>query len=535
MEADSLKHFQNFVDAGHPVGEVVAVDSFLVHLKGLQPVNIHSLIIFDDGSKGLVHHILEEVVVVLHMGSQTLKIGAIAVVQSENFTTKVGKDFIGRVISVTGEPLDGKGAIAADGDWPVFNSAPPIYARELLTTQLETGISLIDSMFPIVRGQRLAILGDSKSGKSTMASQIAINQRTTDQVAIYVMIAKRRSDVDAIIARLITNKAMDKVVVVVSTIFESLVMSYLAPYVGCAIAEYMWQHLNVDSIILYDDLTTHAHAYREISLISGSTPGRDSYPGDMFHAHSSLLERAGRLNSNKKHLTSVPIVMADGGDITSYLPTNIMSITDGQWILDMDIFREGMRPAINTGLSVTRVGTVGHSDRQKDQNKLITKTFTAYEEAKAFSQFGSEVGDEGKAALVIGDRLKELYTQIPGETYTLIEQQLLLAVILNSDPNTPLDINKLKEAVKPAAAKIKKDEDFDAVDKELRAQFLPAPAPAPAPAAAAPAAPGAAPATPAPASPAAPPAAPQPVATATTATAAAPAAVQSTAPPEGAK
>jgi len=508
MEAEALKHFKSFVDAGHPIGEVIAVNSFLVELKGLQPVNIHSVIIFDDGSKGFVHHVLEDRVVVLHMGSQTLKIGAVAVVQSETFTTKVGKDFIGRVISVTGEPLDGKGAIAADADWPVFNQAPPIYARELLTTQLETGISLIDSMFPIVRGQRLALLGDSKSGKSTLASQIAINQRTTDQVAVYVMIAKRRSDVDSLITRLVTNKAMEKVVVVVSTIFESLVMSYLAPYVGCAIAEYMWQDQGIDSIILYDDLTTHAHSYREISLIAGSTPGRDSYPGDMFHAHSGLLERAGRLNANKKHLTSVPIVMADGGDITSYLPTNIMSITDGQWILDMDVFREGMRPAINTGLSVTRVGTVGHNDRQKEQNKGITKTLTAYEEAKAFSQFGSEVGEEGKAALVIGDRIKELFTQIPGETYTLIEQQLLLDIVLNSDPNTPLDITKLKQTVKAAAARIKKEEDFDVISKELRAQFLPAPKPA-APAATAPA-PGTppAPAPPAAAVPATPPPAP---------------------------
>lgn len=484
METEAQKHFQSFVDAGHPVGEVIAVNAFLVHLSGLQPVSIHSVLIFDDGSKGLVHHILEDRVVVLHMGSDLLKIGAVAVVQTEDFTAKVGKDFIGRVISVTGEPLDGKGAIAADADWPIFNAAPPIYKRELLTTQLETGISLIDSMFPIVRGQRLAILGDSKSGKSTMASQIAINQRTTDQVAVYVMIAKRRSDVDALITRLVANKAMEKVVVVVSTIFESLVMSYLAPYVGCALAEYMWQQLGVDSIIIYDDLTTHAHSYREISLIAGATPGRDSYPGDMFHAHSGLLERAGRLNSNKKCLTSIPVVMADGGDITSYLPTNIMSITDGQWILDMDVFREGLRPAINTGLSVTRVGTVGHSDRQKDQNKLITKTMTAYGEAKAFSQFGSDVGESGKAAISIGDRIKELFTQIPGETYKLIEQQLLLDVVLNSDPNVALDIGKLKQTVKAAAEAIKKDEDYDSISNQLKTQFLPPPKPvaaAPAP------------------------------------------------------
>jgi F0F1-type ATP synthase alpha subunit len=202
----------------------------------------------------------------------------------------------------------------------------------------------------------------------------------------------------------------------------------------------------------------------------------------MFHAHSSLLERAGRLNRNKKCLTSIPIVMADGGDITSYLPTNIMSITDGQWILDMDVFREGIRPAINTGLSVTRVGTVGHNDRQKEQNKNITKTLTSYSEAKQFAQFGSEMALNSKGDLVRGARIYELFTQIPGETYTLIEEQLLLDLILSSDSDTDLDINAVKQAVKAGSPKIKKDEDFDTVLAQLKAQLLPPPPPPPAPA-----------------------------------------------------
>ena len=470
MERGRNRHFQRFVDAGHPVGEVISVNKFLVTVRGLQPVNAHSLIIFENGSKGFVQHILEDEVQVLYLGSSNLKTGMLAVVQTDRLHLKVGKDFIGRVVSVAGDPLDGKGPIAADAEWPIFNPAPPIYERELLDTQLETGIISIDALFPIVRGQRLALLGDSKSGKSTLATQIALNQKNTDQIVIYVLVAKRGSDVDTLLSRLSENGSMDKTIVVVSTIFESLVTSYLAPYAGCALGEYLWQVAGQDVIVIYDDLTTHAHAAREIALISGISPGRDSYPGDIFYSHSSLLERAGKLKRNHKCLTALPLVLAEGGDIAAFLPTNIMSITDGQWILDMDIFREGLRPAMNVGLSVTRVGGRGHNKRQIDQNSAVMQTLTSYAQARQFAQFGTELALSSQKDMIRGRYFYELLTQLPGEAYNLMAQQIMLDILLNTDPSAGINIAALKKQANQAASLVKSEDDYATIRDNLKTQ-----------------------------------------------------------------
>ncbi len=474
---DEKTQFEELIKSGNPVGEVISVDRFMVRVRGLQPVNTHAVVMFEDGSKGYVHHVYEDYVVILHLGSVFASMGMTVVVQHKKLVTRVGKNYIGRVINVLGEPLDGKGPIEPDGTWPIFHGAPLLYERELLDKPVETGITLLDISLSISRGQRMALLGDGKSGKSSLATQIAINQRSTDLVTIYVLIGKRRADLVELMDRLEKNGAMDKTIVIASTMFESLVVNYLAPYVGAAMGEYFWQHLAQDTFVIYDDLTSHGMAYREISLLSGVSPGRDSYPGDIFYTHSSLLERAGKLNRNHAAQTALPIIYAPGGDITAYLPTNVMSITDGQWILDMDIFREVMRPAISTALSVTRVGGIGQNKRQKALGQDVAKALSAHRQAEEFAHFGSELSEESEMALLKGKYLYKVFNQIIGETYNFMDQQFLLDITLGIKLGETLDVELLKQNVHEYAAQVQGNTDdetsnFIALRDELRAKVI---------------------------------------------------------------
>lgn len=468
--------FEQLVDEGKPVGEIIGIDSFLIKVRGLQPTNVHALIRFEDGSRGYVHHVYEDYVMVMKLSTNELHIGMMAVVQHDELLTKVGKNFIGRVINAFGEPIDGKGAIEPDDVWDIFHNAPMLYERKLLDTQLETGITVLDINYSLVRGQRMAVLGDGKVGKTAMTTQIAINQKNTDITVIYVLIAKRQRDVAQLVDRLQKNDALKKAIIIVTNLFESLVVTYLAPYIGAAHGEYFWQKLGMDTLVVYDDLTSHAQAYREISLIAGVSPGRDSYPGDMFFTHSSLVERAGRLDSNSASQTILPIIYAPGGDITAYLPTNVMSMTDGQWILDTAIFKDTMKPAVSTGLSVTRVGGVGQNKRQKGLAAALNKTLAGYRQAEEYAHFGTELSPEAQSDYDKGKALFVLMTQDIGEGYSLQDQQFLLDIIINSKPEEKIDIKKMKQLVKEYSAKLKEDKDlngnFDQLRDELKSKVL---------------------------------------------------------------
>lgn len=462
--------FQRLVEADNLTGEVISSNSFIVEVRGLEGVRLGAQVLFQDGQRGLVREAYRDRVVLFNIDSERIDPGTLAVVENDTLSVPVGKGLIGRVLSPMGKPLDGKGPVKTSQTSGIFNPAPGIMARNELNEQLASGVAAVDMFFPVVLGQRIAILGDSKSGKSTFLSQLSANQDGTDRIVIYVLIGKRKVDVERLISGLKESGAMDHTIVVQADIFDSLTQSYLAPYAACAMAEHLW-YGGHDVIIIYDDLSSHAEAYRQLSLLQEVDPGRDSYPGDIFYAHSSLLERAGKLKTNNKTLTSLPVVLTPNDDITAYLSTSIMSITDGQIVFDLGIFRTGIRPAVNAGLSVSRVGGQAQTTRQKQLSTALFKAIAKYKQAEEFSHFSSQLSKETAMDLTLGKQLYAALQQPPSELLSLTQQQLLLETIMLGKGEAELDVVALKKAAAELAKKVKTEKDFDHFEADLLKKY----------------------------------------------------------------
>lgn len=471
-------HFQKLVEADNLSGEVVSANSFIVEVRGLEGVRLGAQVLFEDGQRGIVREAYGDKVILFNIDSEKIAPGTLAVVENDMLSVPVGKQLVGRVVNPMGMPLDGKGPIKTTTSSGVFNAAPGIMDRSMLNEQLASGVTAVDMFFPVVLGQRIAILGDSKSGKSTFLSQLSANQEGTDRIVVYVLIGKRKVDIEHLLAGLRESGAMDHTIVVLADIFDSLTQSYLAPYAACAMAEHLW-YGGEDVVIIYDDLSSHAEAYRQLSLLQEVDPGRDSYPGDIFYAHSSLLERAGKLLKNNKTLTSLPVVLTPNDDITAYLSTSIMSITDGQIILDLGVFRQGLRPAVNAGLSVSRVGGQAQTVRQKRLSGTLFKTLARYKQAEEFSHFGSSLSKEARIDLLLGKQIYEAMQQAPEELRSLTEQQLVLETILLGGGENEIDVAALKVSAKKMAPKAKKEDQFDGIEATLLKQHAIKPTAAP--------------------------------------------------------
>lgn len=440
------QRFSDLVENGQPTGEVIAVTRFLITVAGLNKVPTGSLVLFNNGHFGLVQTVAEETILILNMSAETIPVGTLAVLVGDSLAIPVGKGLIGRIINPLAVAIDGNGLVEADSTTDLFNEPPKFNERAILNEQLETGVAIVDTLFPIVLGQRIGVLGDAKSGKTTFLTQMMIHQAKQGHLIVYVMIGKRKTDVDLLISRLIASNAKDNVILVVADVFDSLAMTYLAPYSGCAIAEYFWRR-GQDVIVVYDDLSNHAKAYRELSLTLKENPGRESYPSNMFHAHSSLLERAGKLLSNNKSLTALPVAITPSDDVTGYLSTNLISITDGQIVFDLETMRKNIRPAVNAGLSVSRIGGRAQTKSFRDVATRVTKYLATFRGAQEVSQFGSELSASTRKTLMIGQRIYDVFKQKPEELYSTFEQQILLQTILLSEEQTHLSVDWLKSVI----------------------------------------------------------------------------------------
>ena len=411
-------------ESSRETGSVIWVGDGIATIYGIDHAMYGEIVVFDNGVKGMVQDIRQNEIGVILFGRDTgIKEGTKVVRTRKKAGIPVGEGFVGRIINALGEPIDGKGEIKEDDYRPIEEEAPGIVERKSVNTPMETGILSIDSMFPIGRGQRELIIGDRQTGKTSIATDTIINQKGKGVICIYVAIGQKASSVAKIVSTLTKHDAMDYSIVVSSTASDPASMQYIAPYAGTAMAEY-FMHQGKDVLIVYDDLSKHAVAYRAISLLLERSPGREAYPGDVFYLHSRLLERAARLSDKLGggSLTALPIIETQAGDVSAYIPTNVISITDGQIFLESNLFFSGMRPAVNVGLSVSRVGGAAQTKAMKKASGSIRIDLAQYREMEVFTQFASDLDDMTKAQLQHGKALMELLKQPLCHPLSLHEQ-----------------------------------------------------------------------------------------------------------------
>jgi len=395
------------------VGTVVTVGDGIATIYGIDHAMYGEIVTFENGLKGMVQDIRKNEIGCILLGSDTgIREGTKVARTGKKAGVPVGDAYVGRVVNALGEAIDGKGEIKSDDYRPIENEAPGIVDRKSVSVPLETGILSIDAMFPIGRGQRELIIGDRQTGKTSIALDTILNQKGKDVICVYVAIGQKASTVAKVVNTLQTHGAMDYTIIVSSTASDCAPLQYIAPYAGTAMAEY-FMHKGQDALIIYDDLSKHAVAYRALSLLLGRSPGREAYPGDVFYLHSRLLERSSRLSDEMGggSITALPIIETQAGDVSAYIPTNVISITDGQIFLESGLFASGMRPAVNVGLSVSRVGGAAQTKAMKKASGSIRIDLAQYREMEVFTQFSSDLDAATKEELEYGSGLMELLKQ----------------------------------------------------------------------------------------------------------------------------
>ena len=414
------------------VGTVLTVGDGIATISGLEDAEYGEILLFECGIKGMILDLKEDEIGCVIFGDESeITEGSIVRRTKKVAGIPVGEAFLGRVINALGEPVDGKGPVAQEDYYPIENPAPGIIDRQPVNRPMETGLLSIDSMFPIGRGQRELIIGDRQTGKTAIALDTILNQKGKGVVCIYVAIGQKASSVAQLAENLRRHGAMDYTIIVNATASDSATLQYIAPYSGCAMGEFFMNH-GKDVLIVYDDLSKHAVAYRTLSLLLERSPGREAYPGDVFYLHSRLLERSAHLSDTLGggSMTALPIVETQAGDVSAYIPTNIISITDGQIFLESDLFHSGQRPAVNVGLSVSRVGGAAQTKAMKKATGAIRLDLAQYREMEVFMQFSSDLDEATKKQLRYGQGLMRLLRQKQYNPYKQHEQVILLTAAM---------------------------------------------------------------------------------------------------------